>query len=103
DEVDSGIGGSVALSLADCICGLAKEKQVIAITHLATVASRASMHFVVTKNVVDGRTFSHLKCVDGEDRVHEIARMLSGDEGTLSVEHAKQLLQGNMQKQVQDL
>lgn len=92
DEVDSGIGGSVALSLASCISDLAKQKQVIVITHLAAIASKAKTQFVVTKTVEDGRTYSHLKEVSGEDRVHEIARMLSGDESEITLTHARSLL-----------
>lgn len=92
DEVDSGIGGAVALSLANCIKDLSKIKQVIAITHLATIASRADSQFVVSKTVENGRTYSHLIQVEGEDRVLEIARMLSGDEGTVTVEHARNML-----------
>lgn len=92
DEVDSGIGGSVALSLAQCICSLAEKKQVIAITHLASIASRADTQMVVSKEVDGGRTYTHLKVVSGEDRVHEIARMLSGDESSVSLEHARKML-----------
>ncbi len=93
DEVDSGIGGSVALNLANCIKSLSNDKQVIAITHLATIASKADSQFVVSKTVEKGRTYSHLKQVEGEERVHEIARMLSGDESTLTIEHARALLE----------
>lgn len=92
DEVDSGIGGSVAKSLANCICDLSKDKQVIAITHLASIASRAESQFVVSKEVRDNRTYSHLVQCTGEDRVHEIARMLSGDEDDVALEHARELL-----------
>ncbi len=92
DEVDSGIGGSVALSLAQCIEDLAQKKQVIAITHLASIASKADTQMVVSKNVVEGRTYTHLKVVSGEDRAHEIARMLSGDESSVSLEHARMML-----------
>ena len=93
DEVDSGIGGSVALSLAHCICSLAEKKQVIAITHLASIASCADSQMVVSKTVEEGRTYTHLKLVSGEDRVHEIARMLSGDESSVSLEHARRMLE----------
>ena len=93
DEVDSGIGGSVALSLAQCISSLSEKKQVIAITHLASIASRADTQMVVSKSVVDGRTYTHLKVVSGEERVHEIARMLSGDESSVSLEHARKMLE----------
>ena len=92
DEVDSGIGGSVALSLAKCISDLSKTKQVIAITHLASIASMADTQMVVSKNVSGGRTFTHLKQVSGEDRVHEIARMLSGEESEVSLSHARTLI-----------
>ena len=95
DEVDSGIGGSVALSLASCINKLASHKQVIAITHLASLASKADSQFVVTKTVSDGRTYSNLSQVTGEDRVHEIARMLAGDESGVSLEHARLMLTGS--------
>ena len=92
DEIDSGIGGSVALSLARCISDLSKSKQVIAITHLASIASLADCQMVVTKSVEGGRTYTHLKQVSGEERVHEIARMLSGDESEVSLSHARSLL-----------
>ena len=92
DEIDSGIGGSVALSLARCISDLSKSKQVIAITHLASIASLADCQMVVTKTVEGGRTYTHLKQVSGEERVREIARMLSGDESEVSLSHARSLL-----------
>ena len=92
DEIDSGIGGSVALSLARCISDLSKSKQVIAITHLASIASMADCQMVVTKTVEGGRTYTHLKPVSGEERVREIARMLSGDESDVSLSHARSLL-----------
>lgn len=93
DEVDSGIGGSVALSLASCIKELSKKKQVVAITHLASIASCANTQMVVSKTVENGRTFTHLKVVSNEARVHEIARMLSGDESAVSLEHARKMLE----------
>jgi len=94
DEIDSGIGGSVAKSLARCIRDLSSVKQVIAITHLASIASLADTQMVVTKSVENGRTYTHLRQVSGEQRVREIARMLSGDESEVSLQHAQRLLQG---------
>ncbi len=93
DEIDSGIGGSVALSLAKCICDLSRSKQVVAITHLASIASQADTQMVVSKTVEKGRTYTHLRQVEGEDRVHEIARMLSGDESEVSLSHARKMLE----------
>lgn len=95
DEIDSGIGGSVALSLARCIKDLSRSKQVIAITHLASIASLADTQMVVSKSVENGRTSTHLIQVSGESRVHEIARMLSGDESAVSLEHARKMLSLN--------
>lgn len=92
DEIDTGIGGAVALSLADCMASLAQKKQVLAITHLASIASRADTQFVVSKNVENGRTYTGIRLSEGEDRVREIARMLSGDEEAVSLEHARKML-----------
>ena len=92
DEIDSGIGGAVALSLARCMGDLAKSKQVIAITHLAGIASTADSQMVVSKTVSGGRTYTHLRQVSGEDRVREIARMLSGEENEISLSHAREML-----------
>ncbi len=92
DEIDSGIGGAVAISLARCIKDLSRTNQAIAITHLASIASMADSQMVVTKSVEQGRTFTRLRQVSGEDRVHEISRMLSGDESDVSLEHARRML-----------
>ncbi|MCF0238260.1 MAG: DNA repair protein RecN [Sphaerochaetaceae bacterium] len=95
DEVDTGIGGSVALSLASCMGDLSKAKQVIAVTHLASIASVAQTQYVVYKTVENNRTYTHLKKVEGEERVREISRMLSGDESEVSLAHARNLLNSN--------
>ena len=64
----------------------------IAITHLAGIASTADTQMVVSKTVNGGRTFTHLRQVSGEDRVREIARMLSGEENDISLSHARDML-----------
>ncbi len=93
DEIDSGIGGQVALALASHLRALADQTQVICITHLATIAVRADNHIVVEKWVADNRTRIRCRSVTGEERTEEIARMLSGDtEQTTSLEHARDLL-----------
>ncbi|MFA7128384.1 MAG: DNA repair protein RecN [Sphaerochaeta sp.] len=94
DEVDAGIGGSVALSVADQLKRLSKSHQVIVITHLASIASQAKVQLVVSKQVEKGMSFSHISEVNGAQREREIARMLSGDEQSeVSLVHAKQLLE----------
>lgn len=94
DEIDTGIGGQVALAIAAHLRTLADSTQVIAITHLATIAVRADNHIVVEKDVDDGVTRVGVRRVAGEDREREIARMLAGDtEETFSIEHARALLE----------
>jgi DNA repair protein RecN (Recombination protein N) len=79
DEVDAGIGGGVAQSIGECLTELSGDQQVIVVTHLATVAARAHRHYVVEKKVANGRTTTQVREVSGEERVREIARMLSGE------------------------
>ena len=96
DEVDAGIGGKVALCGAKELKELSSEKQVITITHLAQIASEAHRHYKVYKKEEDGRTISHISLIEGEDRVREIARILSGDESEISLSHARALLQNQL-------
>jgi len=78
DEIDTNVGGEIALAVGAKMLALAQGHQLICITHLAPVAAAASSHFVVTKEVVRGRTFSNLQEVTGKARREEIARMLGG-------------------------
>ena len=93
DEVDSGIGGAVGLMVGDAMRRVAEHHQVFAITHLAQIAARASHHIVVSKGARAGVTTADIAVVDGESRVEELARMLSGDvQSALGREHARELL-----------
>jgi len=78
DEIDTNVGGEIAHAVGAKMCELGKDHQVICITHLPQVAATASSHFVVTKDVAHGRTFSNLHEVSGKARQEEIARMLGG-------------------------
>jgi len=78
DEIDTNVGGEVAHAVGGKMQTLAEDHQLICISHLAPVAARASSHFVVTKEVSRGRTFSNLREVTGKARQAEIARMLGG-------------------------
>ena len=78
DEIDTNVGGEIAHAVGAKMHALGEDHQVICITHLPQVASAASSHFVVTKDVVRGRTFSNLHEVNGKAREEEIARMLGG-------------------------
>ncbi|WP_283171092.1 DNA repair protein RecN [Curtanaerobium respiraculi] len=91
DEVDAGVGGATARSLADVLQDLAETHQVIVVTHLAQVAVRGTVHYTVVKS--DGaQPVTTLEAVEGEAREREIARMLSGDASEASLAHARKLL-----------
>jgi DNA repair protein RecN (Recombination protein N) len=91
DEIDAGVGGTVADSVGRLMKQLGRSTQVLAVTHLAQVAACADGHFVVTKALSGKQTLSDIQRVDGETRVAEIARMLGGEKlsGTA---HAQTLL-----------
>lgn len=92
DEIDAGVGGAVANALADVLARLAATHQVIVVTHLAQVASRADKHYVVAKRECDGMAATSIQEVRDEARVAEVARMLSGTESEASLAHARELL-----------
>ena len=93
DEIDTGISGHAASNVSLVMKELAKSHQIIAITHLAQIASRADSHILVDKSEEKGRTVSHLRYISGDDKVREIARLLSGDESEISMRHAESLLE----------
>ncbi|HZA56055.1 MAG TPA: DNA repair protein RecN [Candidatus Udaeobacter sp.] len=78
DEVDAGIGGGIAEIVGKKLKQVAASHQVICVTHLPQIAALADSHHVVQKEVVNGRTFTEVKCLGEKDRVDEIARMLGG-------------------------
>ena len=97
DEVDAGVGGAVAVSLAAEVANLAKTHQVIVVTHLAQVAVRGDTHYVVRRSGDE----TQLAPVSGVDREREIARMLSGSATETSLAHARELLATAMQASAQ--
>jgi DNA repair protein RecN (Recombination protein N) len=78
DEIDTNVGGEIAHAVGAKMQTLGRDHQVVCITHLPQVAATATSHFVVTKEVVRGRTFSNLREVTAKARREEIARMLGG-------------------------
>jgi DNA repair protein RecN (Recombination protein N) len=100
DEVDAGVGGRAAVEIGRRLARLARDHQVIVVTHLAQVASFADRHLVVDKSVAGekessaagGVTRSDIRSVVGEDRLAELARMLAGHDSAVAREHAAQLL-----------
>ncbi|HKL85402.1 MAG TPA: DNA repair protein RecN [Treponemataceae bacterium] len=93
DEIDTGIGGEVALAVGAHLKELADQKQTLCITHLASIAVRADNQIKIEKSEVSGKTIIRAFTIEGQPRVEEIARMLAGDGySTASLEHASELL-----------
>ncbi len=93
DEVDAGVGGTVAWQVGALMRRVAGHHQVLAISHLAQIAARAQHHVLVKKAELSGVTTADTSVVTGEDRVVEIARMLGGDaDREVSRAHARELL-----------
>ena len=98
DEVDAGIGGAAATAVAEALARLGRRHQVMVVTHLAQVAALADSQIVVTKTISDDRsgettTVARARAVEGDERIDEIARMLSGEQaGASARRHAADLL-----------
>jgi DNA repair protein RecN (Recombination protein N) len=88
DEVDAGIGGRTASAVAWRLAQVGRLRQILVVTHLAQIAARADRHFLVEK---DAGTAT-VRLLDGEERVEELARMLSGQTGRASMAHARELI-----------
>ena len=93
DEVDSGVGGAVAETVGRLMKQLGRHRQVLAVTHLPQVAACADRHLVVSKQVTDGKIGSRVDPTTGEERTHEIARMLGGEKlSATTLAHAREML-----------
>ena len=91
DEVDANVGGETANAVGEKMKQIARNHQVLCITHLAPVAAHADAHYVVTKQVKEGRTISEIELLGKAARVEELARMLGGT-GPAARKHAEALL-----------
>lgn len=93
DEIDTGIGGEVALSIGEHMKKLSRKKQILCITHLASIAVYADNQIKIEKGVEGNTTSTNVFQIDGQERIREIARMLSGDSvSQASLEHASAML-----------
>jgi DNA repair protein RecN (Recombination protein N) len=97
DEVDANVGGETAVAVGEKMRQIARKHQVLCITHLPQVAASADAHFVVTKEVRDGRTLSELALLDRKARVAELSRMLGG-QGDAARKHAEAMLNRQPEK-----
>ena len=93
DEIDSGVSGLVAYSIAKKIKEIGEYAQVLCVTHLAQVASSATTQLNITKQVENGRTITKIKELSINERISEISKMASfGEETEASINFAKELL-----------
>jgi DNA repair protein RecN (Recombination protein N) len=95
DEVDAGVGGRAAVEVGRRLARLARDHQVLVVTHLPQVAAYADQHVVVDKPpdaAAGGVTRSDVRVVAGDERVAELARMLAGRDSGTAREHAAELL-----------
>lgn len=94
DEIDTGISGRTAQAVAAKMALISASRQVICVTHLPQLAAMADRQYLVEKNVSDGRTHTAVTCLDQAGRVEEIARMLSGADGSdaSAREHAARMM-----------
>ncbi|WP_282803229.1 DNA repair protein RecN [Secundilactobacillus kimchicus] len=94
DEVDTGVSGRVAQAIAEKISGIAKDSQVLCITHLPQVAAMSDHHYFIAKKIIGKRTETHITKLTEQARIEELARMLAGTTITeLTLDHAKELLE----------
>ena len=95
DEIDTGVSGKVASSMAQIMAAMSKGagQQVLAITHLPQIAAKGNAHYFVYKEDQEGRTLTHIRKLDDEQRITELAHLLSGSKVTeAAMENARQLL-----------
>lgn len=93
DEVDAGIGGQTAVVVGRKLAALAQERQIICVTHLSQIAAFGDCHVAVSKRVSDGRTTTHVKVLEQDERVDELASMVGGQSGHSSTRaHARDML-----------
>tara|TARA_B110000046_G_scaffold57595_2_gene64437 strand:- start:117234 stop:118889 length:1656 start_codon:yes stop_codon:yes gene_type:complete len=94
DEIDTGVSGEIAEKMGEILANMGSQRQVISITHLPQLAVKGEHHYFVYKDVVDERSITQLKKLSKEDRVGEVAKMLSGATMTeAAMNNARELLQ----------
>jgi len=101
DEVDAGVSGAIAEIVGRKLRALGESHQVLCVTHLPQIAALATSHVRVTKDVSAGQTYTRAGLLDGEGKVREVARLLSGvDVSDLSVRSAEEMVQRGRQAEL---
>ncbi len=91
DEIDTGISGVAANSVAEKIKQISKKHQVLCVTHLAPIAAIGDYNYFISKNIIKEKTQTNIKILNEEETIKEIARIASGNINEITIEHAKQL------------
>lgn len=93
DEIDTGVSGDIANKMAEIMQSMSKKMQIIAITHLPQIASKGQIHYKVFKSNETDKTTTFITTLNQNDRINEIAQMISGEEiTTFALNHAKSLI-----------
>ncbi len=93
DEIDTGVSGEIAIKISEIMNKMSNKMQVFSITHLPQIAAKGTYHFKVFKTILENKSLTELKLLSHEERVIEIAEMLSGKAVSDSaINHAKALL-----------
>lgn len=91
DEIDTGISGIAAKSVAEKMKKIANKHQILCITHLASIAAKGEHNYYISKIVEENKTRTKIEKLNEQGTIEEIARIASGDINNISIEHAKQL------------
>ncbi len=93
DEIDTGVSGRIAQKVGESLKSLSEFHQIIAITHLPQIAALSDFHYGVMKNQINGRVVSSLKVLSENEKIEEVAKLLSGDQISESaINGAKELM-----------
>ena len=91
DEIDTGISGKAANAVAEKLSKIAEKHQVLCISHLPNIAAVADYHYFISKNIKNDRTSTSIKQLNEEEKIHEIARISSGEVNEISIKYAEKL------------
>ncbi len=91
DEIDTGISGKAANAVAEKLAKISEKHQVLCISHLPNIAAVADYHYFISKNIVNERTSTFIKQLNEEEKIHEIARISSGEINEISIKYAEKL------------
>lgn len=94
DEIDTGVSGRMAQTVGEKMCAIARDHQVLCVTHLPQIAALGDAHFVVEKHTDGTTTETLVRQLDSEGRIHELSRLVGGaEDSTSSLSHAKHMLE----------